>query len=68
MPCCCINQARFQSNENTLGMGGGHVSVPAPYLDVEGAAFELTTSGHQQPPGYWVWLPMAVVTASGVMT
>jgi len=25
-------------------MQGGHVSLPAPYLDVEGAAFELATS------------------------
>jgi len=26
-------------------MSGGHVGVPAPYLDVESTAFELTTSG-----------------------
>jgi|SRR5262252_10676648 len=39
-----IEQACFQSYNDVSGMEGGRLSLPAPYLDVEGAAFEFATS------------------------
>jgi hypothetical protein len=40
-----IQQASFQSHDDALGMEGGYISFPAPYLDVEGAACELALRG-----------------------
>src|SRR5262245_48032550 len=44
LPRSRIEQACFQSHNDISWMEGGRLSFPAPYLDVESAAFELATS------------------------
>ena len=41
-----IEQACFQRHHDVAGMEGGRLSLPAPYLDIESAAFEFATSSH----------------------
>jgi hypothetical protein len=40
-----IQQASFQSHDDALGMQGGYIGFPTPYLDVEGTAFEFALCG-----------------------